>query len=102
VSLAGFNVAGNTGSALIVEGDGEEFFLWTADNLESLADRGWPVHAVVGRTKVYGYPAPDDSLAWEAQGLQVYVEAGPRRFAVRPSLEAVERLVEASYQAGSP
>jgi hypothetical protein len=94
----GYRVAGGTGSALVAEGMGRSFYIWTTRAERSAvaiaSEAGWRRLAVVDDVALYG----DDNLwcFWEAQGFAFWVKEGPTASSVVPSPTELERVVEAS------
>jgi hypothetical protein len=99
VREGGYQVVGETGSALVAEGQGRSFYVWTtparrkADAIAGEAGN-WRRLAVIDGVPIYG----DDALwrFWQAQGFISWVKEGPRGDSIVPSPVELTRLVEAS------
>lgn len=94
-----YRVVGETGSALIAEGKGRSFYVWTNSarrKAEAIAAEpgNWLRLAVIDGVPIYG----DDDLwrFWEAQGFIFWIQEGPRGDSVVPSPMELAKLVEAS------
>lgn len=105
VREAGYQVVGETGSALIAEGKGRSFYVWTTParrNSAAIADeaRNWRRLGVIDGAPVYG----DDELwrFWQAQGFTFWIKEGPRGDSIVPSAAELAPLVEASKAVAPP
>ena len=101
----GYRVVGDSGSALVAEGKGRSFYIWTTRAERPLsviaAEAGnWRRLAVVGGVPVYG----DDDLwrFWEAQGFVFWAQAGPRADSVVPSPAELAQVLAASATISPP
>ncbi len=97
VEAGGYRVVGETGSALVAEGKGRSFYIWTTRARRSpaaMAVGNWRHLADVNGVGVYG----DEVLwrFWEAQGSIFWVKEGPTGDSVVPSPHELEALLEAS------
>ena len=97
VEVGGYRVAGETGSALVAEGKGRSFYIWTTRARRSpgaMAVGNWRHLAEIDGVGVYG----DEELwrFWEAQGSIFWVKEGPTGDSVVPSPHELEPLLEAS------
>jgi hypothetical protein len=97
-SDAGYKVVGETGSALLAEGRGDEFSIWTTPEPESLEDtvttENWKAIGSVNGTEIYG-----DERHWRwwiAQGAVFWVKAGPHISSTVPEVGELLALVDAS------
>jgi hypothetical protein len=95
----GYQVVGETGSALVAEGKGRSFYVWTTPAVRNAAtiaaDAGnWRRLATIDAAAIYG----DDDLwrFWQAQAFIFWVKEGPRGDSVVPSPAELTRLVQAS------
>ena len=86
VEAAGYQVVGDTGSALAAEGRGRAFHIWTTG-------------AGTGATE-----PTDDGVrtSWAAQGFTFRVAAGPRSTDLKPTLAELGGLVGASRRIPPP
>jgi hypothetical protein len=105
VREAGYQVVGETGSALIAEGKGRSFYVWTTParrNSAAIADEAgnWRRLGIIDGVPVYG----DDELwrFWQAQRFTFWVKEGPRGDSVVPSAAELAPLVEASKAVTPP
>jgi hypothetical protein len=96
---AGYRITGETGSALIAEGNGRSFYIWTTEvpteEVTRAAKRDrWQLLGTVAAVEVYG----DETLWrwWPAQGYVVWLQAGPSSDSRAPRLEELRSLVRAS------
>jgi len=98
VDRAGYQVVGETGSALIAEGSGAEFYIWTTQVRRPLADAAdgghWRHLGSSGGRAIYG--DEDLSRLWQAQGFTFWLRAGPYATSRLPTLNELGPLVEAS------
>jgi hypothetical protein len=105
VREAGYQVVGETGSALIAEGKGRSFYIWTTParrRSATTADEAgtWRRLGVIEGVPVYG--DADLWRFWQAQGLTFWVKEGPRGDSVVPSAAELAPLVEASKTGAPP
>jgi hypothetical protein len=96
---AGYRITGETGSALIAEGNGRSFYIWTTEvpteEVARAAKREkWQLLGAVATVEVYG----DEALWrwWPAQGYVVWLQAGPSVDSQVPRLEELRSLVRGS------
>ena len=95
----GYRIVGDTGSALIAEGKGRSFYVWTtparreADEIAAEAGN-WRRLAVIDGIPIYG----DDELwrFWQAQAFTFWVKEGPRGDSIVPAPVELATLVQAS------
>lgn len=99
VQTGGYRVVGGTGSALVAEGKGRSFYVWTTRARRGVeASAAGAGHrrrlAVVDGTPVYG----DEQLwrFWVAQGFVFWVNEGPRADSIAPSPIELRGVLEAS------
>lgn len=99
VQESGYRVVGDTGSALIAEGKGRSFYVWTTPARREpdaiAAEAGnWRRLAVIDGVPIYG----DEELwrFWQAQRFIFWVKEGPRGDSIVPSPVELAKLVEAS------
>jgi hypothetical protein len=105
VREGGYDVVDETGSALVAEGQGRSFYVWTTParrKPEAIAGEAgnWRRLAVIDGVPIYG----DDELwrFWQAQGFIIWVKEGPRGDSIVPTPAELTRLVEASRVAPPP
>lgn len=81
--VAGFRVAGTTGSALVVRGRRSSFFIWTTEGVRPIRESA---EASGLRVRLSGVPLYGDGrrVVWRAQRLNVWLERGPRGNAALP------------------
>ena len=96
---AGYRIAGETGSALVAEGKGHGFYLWTSDAHSDLVESAGPRWKAVGR--VHGVPIYGDRHVWtwwvvEEAGVVIWLNAGPHTESRLPKLDELEPLVVSS------
>lgn len=95
VEAAGYEIVGETGSALVAEGSGRSFYIWTTRARRPAAAMATgPRIDVVDGVDVYG----DDELwrFWDAQGSVFWVQEGPRGESIIPSPDELRGLIEAA------
>jgi hypothetical protein len=88
-------LAGETGSALIVCTGGHDLYAWTTEHdapIEEIVEPGMTLLGVVREVAVYGTPL---RAVWQVHEVEVWVEAGPRNRAL-PPLEELRLLVAAT------
>jgi hypothetical protein len=100
---AGYPVVGDTGSALVARADGTGVFIWTtpADEPpsepfeETIQREGYELYGAVD-----GVPLFFDGtrIVWTADGLHVWVSAGPSESDVLPDMSVLRSLVRASFR----
>lgn len=92
VATAGYDVAGCTGSALIVRAGRNSFFLWTTPAAGALAEEVIPavLFEKLAGTPVYG---DETRLVWRAQKLNVWLEPGPKAAERLPKRGTIAELV---------
>lgn len=96
---AGYHVTGETGSALIAQGKGRSFYIWTSEQAtgQDLNDgptaRKGPLGVVEG-VAVYG--DAHTWLWWAANGFVFWLQPGPYSTSQIPRLNEMESLVLAS------
>ena len=103
---AGYRISGETGSALIAEGNGRRFYIWTtpAATAEEIENAGkiedWQPFGRVDGVQVYG----DESVWrwWMGKSLTIWLQAGPTKDSPLPSLTEMESLVRASKTVPAP
>jgi hypothetical protein len=105
VARGGYQVVGETGSALVAEGRGRSFYVWTTAAVRSpgaiAAGAGnWRRLATIDGVAIYG----DDDLwrYWQAQGTTFWVKEGPRGDSIVPSPAELAPLVAASRMIPPP
>jgi hypothetical protein len=105
VAQAGYQVVGETGSALVAEGRGRSFYVWTTPVVRSpgaiAAGAGnWRRLAIIDDVPIYG----DDDLwrYWQAQGITLWIKEGPRGDSIVPSPAELAPLVAASRMIPPP
>jgi hypothetical protein len=105
VAESGYQVVGETGSALVAQGKGRSFYIWTTPAVRNpaatAADAGnWRRLATIDAVAIYG----DDDLwrFWEAQSFIFWVKEGPSGASIVPSPAELESLVEASRTTPPP
>lgn len=80
MKAAGYEVSGETGSALTAEGRGSAFYVWT-----------------VGTRAEDSQPTDDGvRTSWAAHGFTFWVESGPAATDVKPTADELRRIVAAS------
>jgi hypothetical protein len=102
---AGYRVTGETGSALMAQGNGRSFYIWATERAagQDLSDgptaRKDPLGEVEG-VAVYG----DESLWrwWTANGFVFWLQAGPYASSQIPRLKEMQSLVQASTALSPP
>jgi hypothetical protein len=103
---AGYRISGKTGSALIAEGNGRSFYIWTtpaatAKELEkAVSDEDWQPFGSVEGVQVYG----DKSVWrwWVGESFTIWLQAGPTKDSRLPSLTEMASLVRASETLPEP
>ena len=101
---AGFAVTGNTESALIVEGRGPSFYLWSTPLAKPVAElaeeEAWQPLGRSADADVYG----DGELWqwWVVQDRIVWVNAGPMASDRVPTLAELAPLIRASREVAAP
>ena len=103
---AGYRISGETGSALIAEGNGRSFYIWTtpaatAEEIEKAGkNEDWQPFGRVDGVQVYG----DESVWrwWMGESLTIWLQAGPTKDSRLPSVTEMESLVRASMTVPAP
>jgi hypothetical protein len=104
VEVAGYRVTDEPASALVAEGKGREFYIWTSELAlpfsELVCAEGWRRVSAVEGADVYG----DRRLwrFWAAQGFIFWVQAGPRATSVAPWPTELGSLIRASQSIRPP
>jgi hypothetical protein len=90
--VAGYRVAGTTGSALIVRGRRSGFFIWTTEAVRPIREVATASRLVarLSGVPIYG---DHDRIVWRAQRLNVWLERGPRGDAELPPRGKLATLV---------
>jgi hypothetical protein len=93
VIAGGYDVVGETGSALVVSGKGHEFNIWATESDRPIG-RPWRRLATVRGVPVYG----DRRLwrVWRAQGFTFWVKQGPRAGSILPAAGRLAPVIDAS------
>ena len=104
VAAADYRVGGDTGSALVAEGRGDSFYIWTTPAVRPVADMldggDWSVLGVVEGAEIYG---DDDLWRWWVSGGRVFwVKAGPSASSTVPDVDELDALVAASRRIEPP
>ncbi|MDQ3857907.1 MAG: hypothetical protein M3327_05590 [Actinomycetota bacterium] len=92
LEVSGHRVAGTTGSALIGRGRRSRFFVWTTESARPIRETAEPAE-LLGRfagVPIYG---DRNRLVWRAQGLNVWLERGPRGDSQLPQRGKLATLV---------
>jgi hypothetical protein len=103
---AGYRIVGETGSALVAEGGGDGFYIWTTRHaivspIQQLAeDEGWQELGTAGRVTIYG----DERLWrwWSTEDTIFWIKAGPYEKSTVPDVGELDRLVAASLRLQPP
>lgn len=92
VRVAGYRVAGTTGSALIGRGRRSSFFIWTTDGVRPIREAARPSRLFI---RLAGVPIYGDRnrAVWRVQRLNVWLERGPRGNAELPPPAKLATLV---------
>ena len=96
---AGYRITGETGSALIAQGNGSSFYIWATEGTPKQVSRPakrerWQGLGAVDGVEVYG-----DLRLWRwwlVEDFVVWLQAGPYMNSRLPSLAEMESLVRAS------
>jgi hypothetical protein len=97
---AGYRITGETGSALVAQGNGWNFYIWATEMAtqeefrKTIKREKWRSVGAVKGIEIYG----DQVLSrwWLAQGFIVWLGAGPHEDSEIPTLEQMGSLVRAS------
>ena len=103
---AGYRISGETGSALIAEGNGRSFYIWTtpaamAEEIQkAIRNEDWQPFGSVEGVQVYG----DESVWrwWVGESFTIWLQAGPTKDSRLPSLTEMASLVRASETLPEP
>jgi hypothetical protein len=102
---AGYRITGETGSALISQGNGWSFYIWgfaiTPEEIGRVAKRErWRTLGTVEGVEVYG----DERLWrwWVMEGFVIWLHAGPHEDSQLVPLSEMESLVRASEAVPPP
>jgi hypothetical protein len=105
VAAGGYQVLSETGSALVADGQGRSFYIWTTPAVRNAAaiaaDAGnWGRLATIDANAIYG----DNDLwrFWQAQGFTFWVKEGPTGASIVPSPAQLASLVQASRKIPPP
>jgi hypothetical protein len=102
----GYRITGETGSALIAQGNGSSFYIWATEGTPKQVSRAakrekWQPLGTVDGVEVYG-----DERLWRwwvvAEEFVVWLQAGPHMDSQLPSLEEMDSLVRASETVPPP
>ena len=103
---AGYRIAGETGSALIAEGQGDSFYIWTTRHeivppaAEIVAQEGWTELGRVGGVAIFG---DKDLWRWWSNGHTIFwIKAGPSAQSTVPDVAELDDLVAASFRLQPP
>ena len=96
---AGYRITGETGSALIAEGNGRSFYIWATEGTPKQVRRAakrerWQPLGTVEGVEVYG-----DARLWRwwvIEDLVVWLHAGPYMNSYLPPLKEMKALVRAA------
>ena len=101
---AGYRVSDETGSALVADGRGTSFYIWTTERQrplsELIAEEHWNELAVVAGSPIYG--DPELWRFWDAQGFIFWVKQGPSASSVLPRPVELSELVTSSKSIPAP
>ncbi len=103
---AGYRVVGETGSALVAEGHGDSFYIWTTRHTivppvgKIREKEAWNELGTAGGVTIYG----DERLWrwWSTDDTIFWVKAGPSESSTVPDVDELERLVAASVRLRPP
>lgn len=93
LTRAGFAITGDTGSAFIGRGESSHIFMWTTEAKSEDPPAHLSLQETIEGVDVY---RGDIMLAWQVQGLAVWLESGPSDKAVLPKGEELRELVLSS------
>jgi hypothetical protein len=99
---ADYRVTGDTGSALITAGSGNQSLYVWATSVKGGVPRErqrWPKLGAVARVRLYGR---EQRRWWVTQGFVFGIEAGPFQHSTLPGRDRLARLVRASYALEPP
>ena len=105
-SAAGYRIVGDTGSALVAEGRGHGFYIWTTragivpPRDEIVAEEAWDELGSVRGLPIYG----DQHLwRWWSTGDTIFwIQAGPSETSTVPDVAELDGLVAASLRLRPP
>ena len=105
-NAAAYRVLGETGSALIAEGHGDGFYIWTTRHeivpptAEIVANEGWTELGRAGGAVIYG----DKDLWrwWSTPDALFWIQAGPYPQSTPPDVDELDDLVAASLRLPPP
>jgi hypothetical protein len=103
---AGYRIVAETGSALVAEGQGDSFYIWTTRQAllpptDQIVDReGWSELGSTGGVTIYG----DERLWrwWVANDTVFWIQAGPNESSTVPDVAELDQLVATSLQLEPP
>jgi hypothetical protein len=103
---AGYRVVDETGSALVAEGDGDSFYIWTTRHaivppIEKIVkEEGWEELGTASGVTIYG----DERLWrwWSTDDTIFWIKAGPYETSTVPDVGELDRLVAASVRLPPP
>jgi hypothetical protein len=96
VETAGYEIAGDTGSAWIARGGGASFFIWASEKPPEafLAAGNWSLAFRDSETSIYA--VQDQEMWWSTGEHVILIRPGPRGDAVLPTMSAVVSLANES------
>jgi hypothetical protein len=102
---AGYRVTGETGSALIAQGNGSSFYIWVTERAADQDLNGGPTARKGSLGEIDGVPVYGDERLWRwwvANGFVFWLQAGPYSTSEIPRLRELESLVQASSALAPP
>jgi hypothetical protein len=101
VESAGYEIAGDTGSAWIARGGGASFYIWATDVApETILSAGtWRLAFRDSQTSIYA--AEDQEIWWSTGQRVIIMRPGPRGDAVLPTMSAIVPLAQESKRLAS-
>jgi hypothetical protein len=101
----GYRIVDETGSALVAEGGGDSFYIWTTtrtgEPVERLVRReGWQELGTVSGVRIYGHG--DLWRWWATDEFLFWLNAGPFETSTLPDIPELRPLVAASLRLEPP
>lgn len=94
---SGYEIAGETGSALIAKGEGHSFYIWATRGRGSLGGgEDHPFCRIGGMNVWSGTRGMEDWRYWHAKGFTFWISAGPTSTATSPDSCDLGRIVHES------
>jgi hypothetical protein len=102
VEAAGYEITGDTGSAIVAGGNGHSFYIWATPGEGSLGGSSRPL-CKIGDLSIWGVAGGmTDWRYWHAQGFTFWISAGPVGTSESPDPCELDALARESQMQPAP